>query len=130
MVSRISFYRNYDDKEDVISEYMKEQHYDWQKEFNQTPNQTEDEILGNIFAYLSYHKDFYLLLNKRNLSYLLKDMITGILDPKPEYENFLAYTLAFISNGIYGWIEEWFSRGMIESAEEMTELLKKRNLNM
>ena len=50
------------------------------------------------------------------------------LGPKPEYSNFDAYTVAFIANGIYGWIEEWFLRGMQESGEEMTRLLKNRKL--
>lgn len=50
------------------------------------------------------------------------------LGPKAEYPNFGAYTAAFIANGIYGWIEEWFLRGMQESGEEMTRLLKNRKL--
>lgn len=51
-----------------------------------------------------------------------------ILGPKQEYPNFTAYTTAFIANGIYGWIEEWLVRGMKETGEEMTKLLKNRNL--
>lgn len=38
-------------------------------------------------------------------------------------DNMTAYTLAFVANGILGWIEEWLKRGMCESAETMTSLL-------
>lgn len=46
-----------------------------------------------------------------------------IWGPKDDLENVAAYTVAFISYGTYGWIEEWISRGMQESAEEIATLL-------
>lgn len=127
-VSRISFYRNYDDKDTIIKEYISLTLNEWNKEHPKSSEHTEDDILGDIFAYITEYKEFYLLLRDRKIFYLLKDIITDSLGPKPEYPNFGAYTAAFIANGIYGWIEEWFSRGMQESGEEMTRLLKNRNL--
>lgn len=127
-VSRISFYRNYNDKEDIIKEYISLTLNEWNKEHPKSSEDTEDDILGDIFAYITEYKEFYLLLKNRKIFYLLKDIIMDFLGPKPEYTNFGAYTAAFIANGIYGWIEEWFSRGMQESSEEMTRLLKNRNL--
>ncbi len=127
-VSRISFYRNYDEKEDVLKKYIGQTFGAWCDEFDKRQNTSEHEILGNIFAYLTEYKDFYLLLSERKLFYLLKNLIVGIIGAKPEYPNFGAYTAAFIANGIYGWIEEWFLRGMQESGEEMTKLLQSRNL--
>ncbi len=59
-------------------------------------------------------------------TYINPHIISG---PKPEYPNHIAYTAAYFSYGLYGWIEEWFARGMQELAEEMTILLKNRNLN-
>lgn len=125
-VSRISFYRNYDKKEAVLSEYIKQSMNNWRIENDKSIS--EDEMLGNIFAYLTEYKDFYMLLSNRNLFYFLKEIIMEICGPKSEYPNFGAYTAAFISNGIYGWIEEWFVRGMQESGEEMAALLKSRDL--
>ena len=48
--------------------------------------------------------------------------------PKAEYENMWAYTTAFISYGTYGWIMEWISRGMQESAETMADMLAKHGM--
>lgn len=127
-VSRISFYRNYNNKEAIIKEYISLTLNEWNKEHPKSSEHTEDDILGDIFAYITEYKEFYLLLRDRKIFYLLKDIIMDSLGPKAEYPNFGAYTAAFIANGIYGWIEEWFSRGMQESGEEMTKLLKNRNL--
>ena len=127
-VSRISFYRNYDDKDNIIKEYISITLNEWNINHPKTIEHTEDDILGDIFAYITEYKDFYLLLRDRGIFYFLKDIIMDALGPKDEYPNFGAYTAAFIANGIYGWIEEWFLRGMQESGEEMTKLLKNRNL--
>lgn len=127
-VSRISFYRNYNDKDTIIKEYIHLTLNEWNKNHPKTSQHTEDDILGDIFAYITEYKDFYLLLRDRGIFYFLKDIIMDSLGPKAEYPNFNAYTAAFIANGIYGWIEEWFLRGMQESGEEMTRLLKNRKL--
>lgn len=127
-VSRISFYRNYDDKDTIVKEYISLTLNEWNKNHPKVGEYTEDDILGDIFAYITEYKDFYLLLRDRGIFYFLKDIIMDALGPKEEYPNFGAYTAAFIANGIYGWIEEWFLRGMQESGEEMTKLLKSRNL--
>ena len=127
-VSRISFYRNYNDKDAIIKEYMYSTLNEWNKNNPNNSENTEDEILGDMFAYIIEYKDFYLLLRDRNIFYYFKDIIMDILGPKAEYPNFAAYTTAFIANGIYGWIEEWFLRGIQESGEEMTKLLKNRKL--
>ena len=127
-VSRISFYRNFNDKGTIIKEYMHLTLNEWNKNHPKTSEHTEDDILGDIFAYITEHSDFYLLLRDRNIFYFLKDIIMDALGPKAEYPNFGAYTAAFFANGIYGWIEEWFVRGMQESGEEMTTLLKNRKL--
>lgn len=129
-VGRISFYRNYKEKEDILKEYILTLFGKWMKEYDDSGKNSNDELMGAMFAHLSEYGDFYRLLSDRKLLYLLKDVITWICGPKPEYPNLGAYVAAFISSGLYGWIEEWFARGMQESAEEMTEMLKNRAVEM
>ena len=129
-VGRISFYRNYKEKEDILKEYILILFGKWMKEYDDSGKNSNDELMGAMFAHLSEYGDFYRLLSDRKLLYLLKDVITWICGPKPEYPNLGAYVAAFISSGLYGWIEEWFARGMQESAEEMTEMLKNRAVEM
>ena len=129
-VGRISFYRNYKEKEDILKEYILILFGKWMKEYDDSGKNSNDELMGAMFAHLSEYGDFYRLLSDRKLLYLLKDVITWICGPTPEYPNLGAYVAAFISSGLYGWIEEWFARGMQESAEEMTEMLKNRAVEM
>ena len=55
-------------------------------------------------------------------------MIIGICGPKPEYEKTQAYTTAFVAYTLYGWIDVWFQRGMVESADEIAELFSAQGL--
>ena len=74
-VSRISFYRNYDDKDTIIKEYMYLTLSEWNKDNPKNSEHTEDEILGDIFAYITEYKDFYLLLRDRGIFYFLKILL-------------------------------------------------------
>lgn len=127
-VSRISFYRNYEDKDSVIRDYVLHTLLIWNNNQKADIIKATDDALGDIFGYITFNKEFYLLLKKRGLLHHLKFVLITIIGPKPEYDNTTAYTTAFIANGIYGWMEEWFARGMQESGDEMTELLKNRKL--
>ena len=80
-------------------------------------------MYGSLFAYLKKHGKLLLLLKRRGLFHLFEQEFIRIWGPKAELENVAAYTVAFVSYGIYGWIEEWIARSMQESAEEMTALL-------
>ena len=44
--------------------------------------------------------------------------------PKLEQSNIDAYKSAFFAHGLYGWIEEWFKRGMQETPSQMAALLE------
>lgn len=129
-VSRISFYRNYDTKEDILREYTTQKLRAWQKEYDSTKNEqsNEHEMFGSMFEHFKINSTYYLTLYNQGLSYILLDTIKEIGGPKPEYSNVQAYLSAFICYGLYGWIEEWFARGMTESAETMADLLKQHHI--
>lgn len=73
--------------------------------------------------YLKQYSNILVLIQKRGLFYLFKESYLSLYGPLEIMDNITAYTLAFIANGILGWIEEWLKRGMCESAETMTSLL-------
>ncbi len=125
-VSRNSFYRNYSEKENILREYIFKLFGEWTAEYDKKASHSEDDLMVCMFAHLGSYRAFYLLLCQRKLLYLLKDVLKEIIGPKPEYPNADAYATAFIFSGIYGWIEEWINRGMQESEEEMSILLKNR----
>ncbi|MCD8014951.1 MAG: TetR/AcrR family transcriptional regulator [Lachnospiraceae bacterium] len=122
-VSRNSFYRNFNSREDILLHYIRRLITDWRTENEEQNRDSNADLYGSLFRHLSDNRDFYLLLRKRNLFHLFLTVLLEQSGPKAEYENMWAYTTAFIAYGTYGWIEEWVARGMQESGDEMADLL-------
>lgn len=122
-VSRNSFYRNYVDKEDILLKHINNLISKWDADYQLINNDSNAELFGSLFKHLKEHRDFYLLLKKRNLFYLFLNTFIKLYGSKTEYDNMTAYVTSFIAYGTYGWIEEWIGRGMQESAESMSALL-------
>lgn len=122
-VSRNSFYRNYESKEDILLGHIKRLLLKWDEEYKKQDVGSNASLYGSLFGHLSDNRDFYLLLKKRGLFHFFLTVLLELSGPKPEHNNMWAYTTAFIAYGTFGWIEEWIGRGMQESAETMTALL-------
>lgn len=127
-VGRASFYRNFDSKEDILRTYTGRLFDDLRKEYENNGQPALSDLIGMLFGHFEQHKEFYSLLNKRQLIYLLKDVIIGICGPKPEHSKTEAYATAFVAYTLYGWIELWFQRGMQEPAEELRQMFQAQNL--
>lgn len=127
-VGRASFYRNYEQKEDILKAHINCLFREWIDEWQQNKGSPLSEQIRIMIAHFEKHRDFYKLLNDRNLTYLLKDAVIGICGPKPEYGKVQAYASAFVAYTLYGWIDVWFQRGMIESSDEMAEMFKAQGL--
>lgn len=127
-VGRASFYRNFETKEDILRLHLNHLFSEWTDACGQSETMPLSTLIQFIFAHFEKHRDFYELLNKRNLIFLLKDVIIGFCGPKPEHSNAEAYAKAFVAYTLYGWIEVWFQRGMKESAKEMAELFQMQGL--
>lgn len=118
-VGRASFYRNFESKEAVISHYLKALLDSWWAEAIEQP---DFHLVEAIFSHYWAHRELCMLLQRHGLAHLTLQSIRGACGPKPEQPNAVAYTTAFLSYGLYGWIEEWFRRGMQETPEEMAKL--------
>lgn len=126
MVGRASFYRNFTDKEDILKQYLLRLILDWGEEFERIgdPNWVES-LLGHYYNY----KQTYLLLYRCGMSHLVLDTIKSVRGPKPEQDNIPAYFSAWFCGGLFGWIDEWITRGMQETPSEMTRLLSEMSQN-
>ena len=120
-VGRVSFYRNFTSKEDVISQYLVKITQEWGKQFEQDPSVG---LVESLFAHFASHKDTFILIYQSGLWHLNLKMITDACGAKPEQCNRDAYLGAFVAYGLYGWANEWFQRGMPETPSEMAALAK------
>lgn len=118
-VGRASFYRNFESKEDVIRKHLKALTDHWTI---QHANICQEDLVEAIFDHYYEQRELFILLYRQGLAHLSLENLKDSCGPKPEHDNLTAYTAAFLSNGIYGWIEEWFRRGLQENPKEMALL--------
>ena len=121
-IGRASFYRNFNSKEDILRGYIQNIFQEWTNGDDQDANKSLSELLKSMFSHFEAHRNFYELLNQRNLIYLLKDVIIKICGPKPENSKMEAYARAYVAYALYGWIEVWFQRGMKEYPDEIAAM--------
>lgn len=120
-VSRSSVYRNFADKDDVLRRYLKKLVEEWGRDFEATPGQDfSDSLLRHFYA----NRDFYLLLYRSSLSWMLHENMKAACGLKADMPPILAYGTASIAGALFGWVDEWISRGMKETPEELGELAK------
>lgn len=118
-VGRTSFYRNYEEKEDIIKAHIEHLFQNWADKCKEAPDLPVEELVLQVFSHFEANRGFYSLLNKRGLVYLLKDIIWDLCGFNPEQEMSAAYSSAYVAFFLYGWIEVWFRRGMRDTAEEL-----------
>lgn len=127
-VGRASFYRNFEEKEDILRRYIGEIFKDWTQEYEKRENPPVSALIEGLFGHFETHRAFYSLLHRRGLAYLLKDVILGLCGPRAEHTAIEAYASAFAAYSIYGWVEVWFQRGMRETAGELAALFRGQGL--
>lgn len=124
-VSRISFYRNFESKEDILlkytdkitSEFIKNQKYKYSLN-------NRKEYIFELFSHLNNHKDYCSLLYKNNLIYIVKDIFDKyffktISDSSSKKEQ---YNHVFNAGGFYNMFEFWLKNGCTESPKELSEM--------
>ena len=123
-VSRMTFYRNYEDKTDILRQHLAQLLQENYAEFLSAGNLSGEYYFGALFGHFKTNRKFYLTLFQNDLGHLLLEHIVSIAGPKPEHDNTSAYRMAYFAYGLYGWIREWAARGMPEDTQEITAILQ------
>lgn len=130
-VSRMSYYRNYKSKDEILTDYMfriiKEYAFSISSDFPKLRNgfQTYEHILGSL-QYLKKYKDYVLCLKKSNHSeILLKGLdfymltVTGLMDSESPRK----YELYYYSGALYNIFLHWIEDGMTEDIEVIASII-------
>ena len=120
-VARMSFYRNYTSKEDVILKYLYEIYEKWRENIN---NDDPSKFIINLFQLFESMKPTIEILYKANSSHLLLRFLNTVCGASPAQKNIYAYYSSIIAGSFFGWYDAWLRRGSQESPEEMLELFK------
>ncbi|MEI4353929.1 TetR/AcrR family transcriptional regulator [Streptococcus suis] len=115
-VTRISFYRNFESKEDILRQEMKKRYGNLKLAID-----TEFSI-GFMFEFFNQNKDLISVLFKSKKEVLLLELIeTNNIQELPLE---MAYSLATVNYLLLGWANVWYQRGMIDSTEDILKYIK------
>ena len=124
-IGRISFYRNYKNKEDILRQEADRLLAQWGSIFQAMPSNEEyNSFFLSLFDFFQNNKSFFTTLYQSGLSHIIMDTIVATADILPQTPNLDAYLKSFWAYGVYGWIIEWIKRGMQESSQELLQLFK------
>ncbi len=126
---RMSFYRNFDSKEDIIKKWITNTTDNFlnESDISYKKDTTKDYFI-KLFTHLEKYKTEAYLIYKANLFNLLKNEFDKKLINlhQKEYENYKSY---FIAGGIFNVYYFWLINGSKENPEElankMVNLLEK-----
>ena len=121
-IGRVSFYRNYQSKEDILKKESDRLIREWGRLYESDPESAPETLFPSLFDFYRDHRDFYTTLYKAGLSSIMMETILSTIRITPEMQNLEAYLKSFWAYGIYGWLIEWIRRGMPESGKELSAL--------
>ena len=115
-VTRITFYRNFESKDDIIKQHLKNifSEYKWNDNL---------DVGYQIFDFFVQNKATIDLLYKSNLQIFLIDNILIHFDYKKDDPSAIAYSKVMAAYIIFGLCDEWYKRGMRESPENILNLM-------
>jgi len=123
-IGRVSFYRNYQSKEDVLQQESDRLLSEWGNLFASLPSDKYNSFFLSLFDFFQSNKDFFIALYQADLSHIIMNTIVATAEILPQTSNLQAYLKSFWAYGVYGWIIEWLKRGMPESSEELLQLFQ------
>ena len=121
-IGRVSFYRNYQSKEDILREESDRLIKEWGLLYESNPESAPETLFPSLFDFYRDHREFYTTLYQAGMSSIMMETIIGTIQITPEMQNLEAYMKSFWAYGIYGWLHEWIRRGMQESGKELRAL--------
>ena len=126
-VGRVSFYRNFESKKDVLEKHLVLLIEEWGKEFETLgdPQKFSDTLLRHYYKY----KDFYLLLYRQGLAEMIYETIRSACKLDEAQNNIERYCKSMIAGMIWGWLDEWMRQGMPEDPDEIALLSAQMNQN-
>jgi len=131
-LSRMSFYRYYQTKDDIVRQYIDDSSQEFIEELKRNPIKTPQVPATLLFSYFRSNKNRIKIIIEQGLFHLFFESFSQflqesnlVIDSKPKIsEENLQYYYQYTSGGILNLIEGWMSGDMKESDEEMALVLR------
>ena len=122
-VTRMSFYRNFDSKEEVVKHYVEQITEDFLNTsgISFKENSTTD-YFTTLFAHLKNNKELCEILHRDNLLSIVKQRFENVFVQihHGEYDDYKSY---FLAGGMYNVFLLWLINGFREEPDELAEKL-------
>lgn len=124
-VGRTTYFRNFTNKNEVLTFKIVRLWERWAEEHNLTERRKYTVSNALDFFYFNYSiRDLLSLLYEKNLQSALYDAFYSIMVSQYDADAVECYKSRFYSYGLFGLLDEWIKRGFYESPEEMAEILR------
>ena len=120
-ISRISFYRNYDTKEAIITNEMKKKLAMWRRDFGK---QTPEDAVIRFYEYLKENEDMFQTLYNAGLIYTVFAGFYEFFSSKDSPIDEQRYNGAGYTGVIWGFVYQWVIDGMKKTPQEMLAITK------
>ena len=131
-VGRVSFYRNFEDKKDVLRNYLNDIQYEFMVSREANRHDSDfTEYITELFSHLYNYKNLAILLLKADMFYLVKeqfDYVFNHLKTTEEEEAALFFLSGGLYNAFYYWASNHFSDCPKEIAQKITHYVNAQNL--
>lgn len=118
-VNRVTFYRNFNNKDEVISKCLKLKIENFKNNNKETKNG-----LYEVLKYIEMCKDILKPIYNSHAEHLFLKHILDIWNNTKEEQNIWAYTKSAWAYFMFGWANEWYLRGMKETPEELLKIIE------
>lgn len=125
-VARATFYRNYNSIEDILIQHEHFLANEFEKKCKEKNVKTIAELFYELVKLQLENKDFYTILYKENLLYvILETILTRINNHLIDIKRTEKYGVNFISFGLFGFIYTWVKGVMNILPEELLDIINK-----
>lgn len=124
-VHRVSFYRNFKSKREILAQQAERLLREWGREFEARGDR--NAFGETLLCHYHKHRAFYFLLYRRGLSDIIYESIRGACRVTEAEARAERYGRGMFAGMVFGWVDEWMRLGMTETAEELTELWRERS---
>ncbi len=125
-VSRMAYYRNYKNKDEILVKHLIEQESLLLKELH---GETATTVRGMIYYIAEFFQENVLVIKAvfdADLGHLLTDMLSERIQNYFPVVNLSVsgkYAVQFYVSAVIGVFRMWFDNGMVETAEEISDIL-------
>lgn len=132
-LSRRTFYRLYESKEDILEKYADSLCEAYFQLFKEEKDLSLTNVAVIFFSFWKNHKDFLLILQKQNLLYLLLFRFNKLLpDIYTKYKSHMLhledklsieYVAIYNAGGFWNLLIKWLEDGCVKTPEDMAAIV-------